>query len=428
LEADLKGCFDNIDQEYLLTTLDTMPRINEQIKAWLKAGIFEGLTLAPEDYSSINPNGAGTPQGGVISPFLANVALHGMENHLKKWILTQTVEYPSGCRHWNYAVNKVKGISLIRYADEFVVIHREKRIVLAAKEELSRLFNATHKLQFNETKTVLTISTEGITFLGFSIVNIYRHGKMRVKIYPTVKAQENIRQKVTDTCLKMRASTAYDLIQALRPKIIGWGNYYRFSECSEVFSNVDYAIYQVLRKWAFRRDKRSGAEVVKEKYFPKDKTYVYQGRTHNNQWVLNGETKHRITGEKVTDYLPKVSWIPSEKYVSVQGEKSVYDSDHLYWVNRSKTHSGYSLRQRTLFIRQKGICPLCKAAIRSQDVQVDHIIQKSEGGKDEYKNLQLLHTHCHVTKTAKDSKKIKSRQEPDEVKVSSPGLPTGDPP
>ena len=118
----------------------------------------------------------------------------------------------------------MKGISLIRYNGDFLLIHREKRIVLAAQEELSRLFRATHKVELDETKTVLRVSTEGIAFLGFSIVNIFRNGTMRVKIYPSVKAQKNIRQKGTETCKKMRACTAYDLIQALRPKRISWGN------------------------------------------------------------------------------------------------------------------------------------------------------------------------------------------------------------
>jgi retron-type reverse transcriptase/5-methylcytosine-specific restriction endonuclease McrA len=405
LEGCLLRCFDTIDPEYLVATLDSTFKITEQVKAWVTAGIFED---ALTDDSSVLPIGSDTSQSGDIAPFLVHIVLHGMENHLNKWILTQTVCYPPGCRHWNYSANKVKGISLIRYNGDFLLIHREKRIVLAAQEELSRLFRATHKVELDETKTVLRVSTEGIAFLGFSIVNIFRNGTMRVKIYPSVKAQKNIRQKVTETCKKMRACTAYDLIQAMRPKIISWGNYYRFCECSEVFSNVDYSIYQVLRKWVFRRDKRSGAEVVKEKYFPKGKSYVYHGRTHKDQWVLNGETKHRITGELVPAHLPKLSWIPSEKYVSVKGEKSVYDSDLTYWLNRSKKHAGYSLRQRTLFLRQKGVCPQCKTPIRSLNVHVDHVIPKAKGGKDEYSNLQLLHIHCHVLKTAKDSKKIKS--------------------
>lgn len=404
LEADLKGCFNNIDHDYLLKTLDSTPQIMTQVAAWLKSGIFDGLTLKPEDYSSIRPNDLGTPQGGVISPFLANVALHGLEEHLNKWICTQTLQYPPGCRHWNFTENKVKGLATIRYADDFVVIHREREIVELAKVELQKLFNSTHRLEFSAEKTRVTISTEGFSFLGFRIINIFRNGKMRVKIYPSNKAQERIIQKVNDTCLKMRAATTYALIEALRPKILGWANYYRYCECSDVFSNTDYSIYQILRKWVFRRNKRQGKTKVKEDYFPAGKIYTYQGQTHKNNWVLNGETKHKVTNAKVTNHLVKLSWITSEKYVKVKGEKSIYDGDQSYWLLRRKNQPGVSIRVKTLFRRQKGKCTLCRALFTERNYQVDHVLPISKGGKDEYKNLQLVHTHCHILKTRTDAK------------------------
>lgn len=423
LEADLKGCFNNISHDHILQTLDTTPVIANQVKAWLQAGIVTGFP-ATQDFSFVHRNELDIPSDGVISPFLSNVALHGMESHLATWIRQQTMQFPPGSPHWNYSTNKVKELTLVRYADDFVVIHKEKRIIELAKAELAALFERTHCVRFNDEKTKITLSTEGIKFLGFSIIHVYRQRKLRVKIYPTVEAQGRLRQKVTDICLSMRTATAYQLIERLRPCLIGWANYYQKCECADVFANVDFSIYQVLRKWAFRRDKRSPSTVVKDKYFPQQGEYTYLGKKHKNNWVLVGDTKHKVTGEKVTNFLPKLSWVPSIKHIPVKGSSSVFDGDALYWLARNKNF-GLAAGSKKLFIKQKGICPFCKSPLDAHAVLEDNIVARATGGKDTYNNLQLLHTHCHTQKTQLDIKTLKKIQEPDEGKLSSPGLSTG---
>lgn len=400
LDADLKGCFDNIDHDYLLSTLKCSPRISLQVKAWLKSGIFEGLDLAPEEYGNVPENSLGTPQGGVISPFLDNVALHGMENHLKEWICGQT--WPVDKRHKLYKANKIKSIGIVRYADDFVILHENKDIVEAAYSALEVWLGSTSKLAFNKDKTRLIHSSQGFDFLGFSFINVAKGGAYRVKIYPSKKNQQKLVDKVGDFCRKHRSLSTYDLVKALRPKVLGWGNYFRFCECSDVFGKMDMTIFSILRKWVFRRDKRHGKRTVKEKYFPSGQVYTFDGRNYRNNWILCGKKLIKGRKDPLVNFLPKLSWIASKKHVSIKEDASVYDGNEVYWANRAEKHSNLNARQLTLFRRQKGICPICNVRFVDSVLQVDHIVPLYKGGSDDYNNLQLLHTDCHVKKTALD--------------------------
>jgi RNA-directed DNA polymerase len=233
LDADIKGCFDNIDHDYLINKVTKIPSFQKQIKAWLKAGIFEGFFLNPNTYCSIPENQLGTPQGGIISPFLANVALHGLENHLKQWILSQSWPIPAGQK--SSSQKKRQSLAVIRYADDFVVMHKSRNVILAAKQEISSWLVSTSKLVLSDSKTYIKSSYEGFQFLGFSFITVRRRGIDRIKCYPTRAAQKNLSQNVSDTCKSLKAASAYDLIRALRPKILVWANYYITSECSRVF-------------------------------------------------------------------------------------------------------------------------------------------------------------------------------------------------
>lgn len=402
LDADLKGCFDNIDHDYLIQKLNTSPRIANQIRAWLKAGIFEGLSLDPP-YPDLPANEKGTPQGGVISPFLSNVALHGMETYLKEWICTQTWEVTK--RHQLYKANKIKSISVVRYADDFVVIHKNKNIVLKAQEALQNWLDQTSKLKFNTQKTKVVDSNQGFNFLGFSVITHKRGKTSKCKVYPAKKNVHRIIKNIGDVCRKYRSISTYDLIDILRPKLFGWANYYKYCECQKIFSKVNAGVFNILRSWVFRRDRRHGRITVKEKYFPTGRTYSFNNRTYKDNWVLVGKKKKK-GGEVVEKWLPKISWVKSSKYVKVTGTSSVYDTNEAYWALRTTKYGNFNTKERNLLKKQKGICPICKGKIKDNIVEIDHIIPKSQGGKDTYPNLQLLHTHCHALKTKGDIKEI----------------------
>jgi RNA-directed DNA polymerase len=205
------------------------------------------------------------------------------------------------------------------------------------------------------------------------------------------------------------------LISKLNPIIRGWANYYQHSDIKTVGESgqQDYLTYLKLRRWAKRRCKNKSS-VGYAKYWHK-RSYT----------LLNGEKSMRVefsTGPKPEDTdLAKHGDIEcsSNKYVKVKGDRSYYDGDFIYWGTRLGKHPETSTRVATLLKKQKGKCTKCGHYFTSEEViEVDHIIPKSLGGKDEYKNLQLLHGHCHDTKTKEDN--IREREKKEEL--SSPEL------
>ncbi|MFB6225677.1 MAG: reverse transcriptase domain-containing protein [Candidatus Paceibacteria bacterium] len=399
LDADLKGCFDRINHDYLLAKLGASPKITAQVRAWLKAGIFEGLYIPTEEYGLVPENRLGTPQGGIISPFLANVALHGMEEYLKHWILSQSWEVPISKIHHLYSANKIKSIGVIRYADDFVVIHRNKGIVERAQTALSDWLANTSGLSLNTEKTRIVHSNCGFDFLGFSFIYLCRNKVGKVKIYPSKNNQKKLIDKVRELCVKYRSISTFDLIGSLRPVILGWANYFRFVECKDTFSKLDFSIFGILRSWVFRRDKRHGRFKTKERYFPSGKVYRFDGREYQNNWILWGKA-YSNKGKLVERFLPRMSWVASRKHVSVRGDASVYDGNVMYWAQRSRRYGNVSTIVRTLLTRQRGFCPICRGPLVGIDlhVHVDHLVPRAEGGSDRYDNLQLVHIHCHLNK------------------------------
>lgn len=397
LDADIKGCFDNIDHNYILTKIDTLPEIESQIKAWLEAGIMEPPYTNPE-FVSITPNITGTPQGGIISPFLANIALHGMEYDLKNWVCEHITTKGISRR------DKMKSISLIRYADDFVILHKSKEIIEKSKLFIEDWLNTKPKLKLNTTKTKIICSSEGFNFLGFQYISIQRNNQTKIKIYPAKSSVTSIIKKIGNITRKNRSISSYDLIETLRPIILGWANYYKFCECKETFHKVDNRIWQIIRSWVFRRDRLHGRTTIKEKYFPSGKSYRFDNRTYIDNWILTGKKIDKRSKIK-ENWLPRIQWVKKQKYVKVKGKASVYNGDHIYWTIKTNLHGIQNTRVKRLLKVQNAICPICQVKILPTDVlEVDHIIPSSHGGSDQYKNLQLLHRHCHILKTNTDNK------------------------
>lgn len=398
LKVDIEKCFDKINHKSLLDKLDNDPIITKQIEAWLKAGIIRGFSY--NNFSdSIIKNETGTPQGGVISPLLSNIALHGLINHLKMWITTIPAEN-------NRTAAKQQALKVIRYADDIIVLHKDEKVIKLAKYEIKDWLWQNCRLTLNQEKTKITNSTQGFEFLGFMIITINRNGVDRIRVLPTRTNQARILLNLREVIQRNKAASSYQLITLLRPKIIGWGNYYRYCECQKVFSKISHLTFQKLRAWAFRIDKRHGRRKVKEKYFPSGKTFNFDERTYADNWTLCGKKKDK-DGVLMENFLPKFSWIQSKKWVKIQGSKSPYDGDHVYWAKRLSNYRRLPMRTVKLLKEQNGICTLCRTRFQLDSVmEVDHIIPKALGGKDHYSNLQLLHKHCHNKKTRIDRRNI----------------------
>lgn len=394
LKVDIEKCFDRINHELLLKKLNSIPIIQSQVKAWLEAGILKRTPLK-QSIESLIKNEMGTPQGGVISPLLSNIALHGLINHLKEWVVSIPAKN-------NRTAAKKDALSVIRYADDILVIHKDESVINQIKKEIEIWLWENCKLTLNQEKTKIHLSTQGFDFLGFSFITIQRNGIDRIKIYPSRSGQAQILWNLREVIQKNKAASSYQLISLLKPKIIGWGNYYRYSECQTVFSKISHFIHVKLRAWAFRIDKRHGRRKVKEKYFPSGKTYYFNNAPYQDNWILYGKGVKQ-NGEIEETFLPRLAWIKSIKWVKVKGEKSPFDGDHIYWAARMGSYKRLPTRISKLLKLQKGFCPYCQTRFYLDSVmEVDHIQPKALGGKDTYANLQLLHRHCHVKKTRTD--------------------------
>jgi RNA-directed DNA polymerase len=381
LDADISKCFDRINHKTLLSKVHTYPTLNRLIKAWLKAGYMDGKDLFPTK--------EGTPQGGIISPLLANIALHGMENRVMQY-----AETLKGSKRDNY-----RALSLIRYADDFVIIHQDLNVVKKCQEIITDwLKDMGLELKPSKTKITHTLNeiegNVGFEFLGFHIQQ-YKAGNYRCAysvngtplgfntlITPSKSKVKAHLDKIAKTIDSHKNAPQDALIVHLNPIIRGWSNYYSTRNSKGTYGKVDSLMYNKLRAWARKRGKGS---INKDKY-----------------WRTVGEKNWCFSTEDGMELLTHSS-TPIVRYTKVKGEASPFDGNWIYWSKRRGEYPGTPNRVSKLIKKQKGICPHCGLYFSSTDlVEVDHIKPKSLGGKDTYDNLQLLHKHCHDTKTAKD--------------------------
>ena len=185
-DADIRKCFDTIDHSALVQKLNTFPLMEAQIQAWLKAGIME------EFANTARENAKGTHQGGVISHLLANIALHGLENHLKTLVSKRDFPKPHSGAKGKRA--KESALGIIRYADDFVIIHRNPDIMNRVIQE-TKIWLATIRLEISEEKSKLRRASQSLVFLGFQITLGKRNGKFRTKIVPSKNSVKRLVEK-----------------------------------------------------------------------------------------------------------------------------------------------------------------------------------------------------------------------------------------
>jgi len=391
LDADIAKCFDRINHEALLTKLNTFPTIRRQIRAWLKAGVMDGKAVVPTL--------EGTPQGGVISPLLANIALHGLEEVLKQYVETLPLRYPSN--RIMAARDKRVSLNVLRYADDFVIFHEDLTVVQKCREITSEWLKGMGlELKPSKTRLAHTLiqyeqEKPGFNFLGFKVqqyaVGTY-HSKQGFKTFIT-PSKEKVKihhDQIAEVIKDHKAVSQAALIKHINPIIRGWANYYSTVVSKETYSSLDNLMYQKLAAWAKRRHPRKPWKWIKNKYWQ---------TVGGNNWVFatrqEGKNPLRLINHAVT---------PIVRHVKVKGESSPYDGNLVYWSIRLGKNPELSNKVTKTLKQQKGKCTHCEVHFKTDDVwEIDHIIPKSQGGKDKYKNLQLLHRHCHDKKTELDN-------------------------
>jgi RNA-directed DNA polymerase len=272
----------------------------------------------------------------------------------------------------------------------------------------------------------------GFNFLGFNVrqyhVGKHHSGKstngkllgFKTIIKPSKEKTLAHLDKLGEVIKKHRNAPQGALINRLNPIIRGWCNYYSAQVSGETFSKLNSLTYKQLKRWAERRHPNKSKTWVANKYWHK---------IGDDNWVFSENHEG-----KVTCSLFKHSKTPIVRHTKVEGVRSPYDGDWVYWSERMERHPETPERISRLIRMQKGRCTHCGLNFRAEDiVEIDHTLPLSKGGKDEYKNLQLLHRHCHDVKTSKDGSlskkdvptdKGQSSEEPCEVKVSSTVLKT----
>jgi len=382
LDADISKCFDKINHSALLKKVNTFPVLHRQIRAWLKAGVM--------DEKQFQETSEGTPKGGVISPLLANIALHGMENRIEQY-----AETLKGGKRKNKTA-----LSLFRYADDFVILHEDITVVQRCQIIISEwLSNMGLELKPSKTRLTHTLNKfeneePGFNFLGFNIrqfpVGKY-HSKRGFKtiITPSKEKQRIHYERIVKIIDECTAASQETLISRLNPVTRGWSNYYSTVVSKNVYSHLDCLMFLKLLTWAKRRHPNKSTKWVVNKYWRTIK---------GNNWAFSTPQRGK-NPMRLYQHAEK----PINRHIKVKGRASPYNGDLIYWSSRMGKHPEMPQSVSTLLKRQKGKCTHCKLCFREQDLlQVDHIIPRSKGGKNEYKNLQVLHKHCHDTKTAKD--------------------------
>jgi RNA-directed DNA polymerase len=325
LDADLAAAFDRIDHHLLVSQLGIFPA-RDQVEQWLKAGVIE--------HGRFTPTEEGTPQGGVVSPVLLNVALHGMER-------------AAGVRYHlsgTSAGETVPGSPvLIRYADDLVALCISKAQAEQVKASLAEWL-APRGLAFNEDKTRVVTLDEGFDFLGFSV----RRFGAKLLIRPSKAALRRHRGRLRDELRSLRGANAVMVLQRLTPIVRGWAAYYRTVVSSQIFSALDRYMWTLTYKWAKHSHPKKSKHWIVNRYFGRF------NKSRQDYWVFGD----RSSGA----YLVKHAWTRIVRHRMVKGSSSPDDPTLAgYWAGRRRRAVPPPLDNLSLRLlqKQRGLCPVC---------------------------------------------------------------------
>jgi RNA-directed DNA polymerase len=302
LEGDIKSCFDKISHEWLLRSVCIDKKI---LRQWLKAGFMENQTIFATT--------EGTPQGGICSPVLANLALDGLEK-----AITQVGRTKTG------RIKTRPKVHFIRYADDFIVTGSCREQLETEIKPIIADFLASRGLSLSDEKTQVTHIDNGFNFLGFN-VRKYR-GKLLIK--PSKESIKSFLAKVREVFKTNKTATAAEIIKQLNPKIIGWANFYSTSVAKQAYSHIDNAIYLVISRWTRRRHNNKNMNWIRKKYFHR------KGR---DNWVFFGTEKGENDETKYVDLVNAISR-ETKLHVKVKMKARAYDPKYeKYFRERKQT-------------------------------------------------------------------------------------------
>jgi RNA-directed DNA polymerase len=356
LEADIQGFFDNIAHESILKMISNFPKRN-LIKGWLKAGfIFDG---------KIHPTDKGTPQGGIISPLLANIGLHGLETYIK-------------------STNSKLGV--VRYADDFIVTAKDEKSLITAQNQIKQWLSEKG-LELSAEKTFITSMEDGFDFLGFN----HRRFDGKLLIKPSKKKVLDFCKRIGKEIKRLNGEEQGIIIKKLNPILRGFANYYKKVVSKVTFGYISHRVWQYLWGWAKRRHPNKNTKWVRKRYFKTIK---------GNKWTFACTISDRRGKEKDLILYP-IAYTPIERHIKVKGEASPDDSAlKEYWEKRhqkfGKSYWEKNSRNYKIAQTQNWKCPICgEPLFNGEEIETHHIVPVVQGGLDDINNLLHLHTACH---------------------------------
>lgn len=365
LEADIEGCFDHINHEWLVRHV---PMNKTILRKWLKAGVVHQGRLSPTE--------EGTPQGGIISPTLANMCLNGLETELKLHL---------GAKLRKSKVKELK-VHVIRYADDFVVTGNSQELLHNEVRPWIEAFLAQRGLRLSLEKTKVVHMDEGFDFLGWN----FRKYKGKLLIKPSKKNVQAFYRKVRAIVKTHLSVKQEDLIAKLNPVLRGWAQYHQPVVAKEAFNRMDNLIHWRLVRWSRRRHSNKSRPWCKSRYWQR----------------INGRDEFAATVKTTegsrTWKLLKLADTEIVRHEKIKGEYNPFDPAWEVYGEKLRTkrmtkNMAYQYETSMLFIKQDGRCALCTEPLDFQSGWHDHhIVRKVDGGSDAMSNRVLLHPVCHT--------------------------------
>ena len=275
--------------------LKNIPMDKRVLGHWLKAGYMENNRLFPTP--------AGTPQGGIASPVLANLTLDGMESAIRAAIDP-----------------KHDKVNFIRYADDFAVTADSKEILVEKVKPAVVQFLDKRALALSEEKTVITHITKGFNFLG---QNVRKYGQ-KLLIKPTRQSVRSVLEKARDHIKRGHGNKAEVLIRRLNPLLRGWANYHRHVVSKRRFASIDYHLHGMLRRWARREHPNKSAGWIRQRYFSADPKGAFSLKVKDRKGKEQVLKVYHLAQTKI------------EHHIKVRGAANPYDPTDIEYFEKRR--------------------------------------------------------------------------------------------
>jgi RNA-directed DNA polymerase len=382
LDADIEGFFDNISHDWMI---DHVAMDKSILRKWLKSGVV--------DREQLIATTAGTPQGGIISPAVANWTLNGLETQLKEHLTAK----------WGVTGTRKQKVGVIRYADDFVITGASQELLETEIKPWVEAFLQERGLRLSAAKTRIVHIDQGFDFLGWNFRKY--DGKLLIK--PSKKNAKAFYEKLSEAVSEGLCLTQENLIRKLNLMLRGWSQYHRPVVAKEAFSRMDALLYWRLVRWGKRRHPNKSTDWIRRKYWRS---------IENRSRVFAVDVTGKDGAEGVME-LYELSSTAIQRHVKIKGDYHPYDpKDEMYGEKLRQERMVNNMRYRQewvkLYVSQKGMCALCGCEMDVDTGWQDHHIEyRVDGGSNALGNRVLLHPNCHAQLHSLNLKVVKPAPE-----------------